>query len=362
MSVQDLARMDWGSHVPSQEGKLEGDDITNLSQIVGRIKEFDPKSKGVLENKCWRFATLQLDGAETVRIGRILKAGFGDAEQKFVAFNDGEALVNIYELAALKKDYPHFKESDLSKISAENFQGLIEILYPKGELAKTDKVDFDALKNVLDILEINDPALQFQLTNIADDVEKLTDEQLLKFVKVLVYKINSKEEISEKVRHLDFDAKSLIDHLAWRIALLNPDNKKSVILMAKLHKEVSDIKDDKQKKNFQGIKSNINTSAVSATKRNFVTKLLESIAKALHHSFAYWFDADQDFALEVLRDIPDFKLFIYKELPDSYLDKLSSMENITLSGSRYLSDDYKKHLRKNYPDISIESKVNPIPY
>lgn len=127
--LSDIARIDWGAHVPNSRGQLAGNDIENLKFIIQRI-ESTGKDKNEILSKCWKYIS-SLDSVEDIVAATktILGNYRGTFPNEKVKFADGTVEVPFHELKLVHRVAP---DLNLKNAQLSQFKAIISILYGDG--------------------------------------------------------------------------------------------------------------------------------------------------------------------------------------------------------------------------------------
>ena len=346
--IVDLSKIDWGNHVPSTDGNIDGADLHNLSDIAKSALSSNPE----IQKKCWNFATVQNTGAKTYGAGKILKESNVKAKQETVTFFNGEKQkVDLYKLAALKKDYPNFTTEMLNEINLEQFDEMILFLYEGTESKNAP--------TYMSTIGIEDYALKVKNNELTPDLVK--NCPLDKLPQMLQALMDKYEKIPEESGDY-YKVKDSLSAFSKRIKALDPKNREHIKTGAELYKVLNtknqilgfvNLGDDNYlKKQTENL---LSVSAETSKDRGLFSSMVQSLATFFSDSFIQWFDVDKEFIMNTLRGVSDLKMTISREIPESMIDELHSLENLTeLTLSAALSAEYKQMVTsKGFPSVVI---------
>ena len=321
----DLANVEWGNYVPAADGKIMGDPLHNLSSIAQSSLKDNP----VIQKKCWNFVTIQDTGIKTYVGGKILAQNGFASKTETVTFWDGDKKVDLYKLAALKKDFPEFSISKLSKISSEGFDELIRFVY-EGDDSNVDT----SLTGLMQIGAERDLALMARSKNYNlnnHDVENCPVNHLPRLLNAV---------IDQHVAKRDLDYKAILLAFRDRINGLDPKDRESVKVGVKLFKILNNndepLFDIAKKTELYGTnplqtasEAFLGKSTHESVERGFFSSLLRDAALFLSASFNQWFDVDNEFIIKTLREVPKLTLIFTDEISEEKLDALQKLPNLT---------------------------------
>ncbi len=298
MSIPNLLKVEWGNHVPSIDGAIDGADLHNLSDIAKSALKDNP----AIQRKCWNFATLQDSGIKTYAAGKILKESDIKGRYESIAFSDGKKDVDLYKLAALKKDYPLFKIGNLKNIRAEQFDEIIRFLY---EGAKAE----DALI-LMSSIGIYDYALKLKAIGVnTRELANSPLEQLPRILQALLDKYPKIPDDPNEARNLQ-DAFWLINSRIYR---LEPKNREHIKICSELYK----------------ILKNNDEIEILKSQKKLVNSMGDGFSQFYNASLNHWFDVDREFIINVVRGLPDLNLTITQETQESLINELRSLPNLS---------------------------------
>lgn len=329
-------KTDWNGHVPAPLNEEVGDDLSNLTAVTKLMSEHKlGGSEDVVLKKCWDFVAQQPKGADIIKYGEVLKNAKNlEVKQRFVKFNDGEALVNMYELRALKKDYPHFSISNLSNISAKEFKTVMDVLFRNVNPSEEDaKLIFKVVGNDL-AAQIKYGAKDINV----DYLQKCPLSELPNLMVLIEKKYPEPDAIvDQELRIKIVEANNIIKD---RIDHLNPKNREDVKAAADMYTAL--VENDLVVN--ERIQEVVNES-LNAKKDSGLTGVVKSLVTFLSHSLLDLFAADRKFVIDVLKDIPNLKLEIKDDISSEMADALAKMENLislTVADNKISREDASK--------------------
>lgn len=346
-----VANSDWGTHVPSLQGKFDSHDLDNLEDISKNVLL---KENPEIVKKCWKFATVQDSGKKTFEAGSILKNNNIAAKQETVVFSDGKKQIDLFVLSALKKDYPNFNIKNLSKLTTDEFEDVIEYLYND----KPGPHIPELLKNI----GIDDPILNFTVGSKmpkATDIEACPLNRLGDLFNALVTNYNARPHTDENRN----DFSKAINAFTNRVASFDPKSKKDISAAADMYKAINDNLNliDPSTASMKGItdrlQNTLSTSLTTSKELSAVGSLIRGLAGFFSKSLLNWFDVDQKYIMNALRGVPNLQLNMSKEVPESMVKQIATLDNLKKVHftDKNMSPEFSRLLRENR--IPLESSA-----
>lgn len=361
--VNTVAKVDWGYSVPTQEGKFNGDSFNNLEVIAhSRLLRSDPE----IQKKCWRFATLQIDGKSTYKAGHILAKNHINASQEKVTFKDGTKEIDKYKLAALKKDYPEFSASKLKNVTYNHFEDLIDFLYEEPRPKEVEDNIFRTMESIgldtslLKMIYRNKFPEGRSLENIIKNCPSRHLPRLLE--SLILYAKNNKTTLKISDRR-KADIRFAFLSIRTRITNFSSTKREDILAAAEIVKVAKKykLKDQDEIQNsfiLENAKNEFDKAIKSDSPRSFFSGLLQKLAEFLSVSLLNWFDSDREFILNLIKSVPNIEITINKDIPQAMMDELAKMDNLDKITVGVSVSDACKQLMRN-KGLEIE-ELEPI--
>ena len=333
MQVDALLGLNWNNHIPDPQGRQNGKDLENLQRIILKKDELDPRQIDLLKGKCKNYIEHLQNGYEYVKALRICGALL-NLKNESISFSDDEEHVQGYILTALEKDYPGLSiKANLKKITSDEFNNLIEYLYPNQLSSQVDKEKATKSMQTLGILPEEEIG-----------VDSLTTSEIILMLK-------SSDSLKPKL-HV-----ALLNKAIQIINGLNPNDRKDFITVVEFSKvisidslagknadDVTDVDRSLFDLNTQIKHKIIPNQSNDAQELNLFKMLVVTIFNFLNISIPHWIEVDRKFLYDVLKEVPGLYLNIPENPPDAYwewISQLKNLEGIKLPKSTTL-DQFKK--------------------
>lgn len=289
MQINSLLGINWKNHIPNSQGRLEGNDLDNLKEILNRRNEFSEVELAQLKGKCINFTESLKSGLEYLKAMQICEPILGSTEKR-IAFKDGEENVPGFILSALKKDHPKIDfESELKHITQDEFENMLDAHYSKNELINLKESNESLLMLSVSTLSTNE--LIAHLGNPA-----LADNKLLR------------SRLLEK-------AKFVVDGLDYK-------NRKDFRTAVELSKVVEgDIANELRYTIFQ-------EEFYNAKDLGLIKGLIKGFLDFFRIALPYWIEVDRKFLYEILREVPSLHISVPENPPDGFWNWINSLTNL----------------------------------